>query len=360
MMSAQGTYLVNVSTTVPNYPLAEKDASFFAAARVVRKTGSYSTQRAMAVAGYASLFAAILAFGIAMAGVVAVYVHGAVGGVLLLVVCLGLAFGLVPFVERRLWGMRAAFSYLITQALCRQYSTPAGNASEMGQQALAMQFGDLGAIADAHNRVQSLVRSFFKTFDKLDGVLPFDFGPVRTVLAWITNRVSPRIADLALSFAVARGDRNFEDASKDAVVYVAQNPKAIVGTAVRAHITEKVLGGIVGFFFMAISFAAIFATVHSLADHATAAASTKLPAQGAQIIALFAAGFAGLFVGIPVGSLASWFVRTAILEPIALTMLIIRFHGVIQGQRVNPAIKARIQSASNSLRSVRGVMNFVT
>jgi hypothetical protein len=346
----------NPSAAIPNYPLSEREATFFAAAGVVRKTGSYPMERALAVAGHAGMFAGALIVGIGLT-VGASYIHKVAAGIVFLALCLGLVFGLLPYVEKRFWAMRAAFAYLVTEMLVRGKPSPTTNASGMAQDFLTQQFGDLGPIAEAHNQVQRIVSSFFKTFDKLDAMLPIDLGPVRKAMAWVTDKISPRIADLALSFAIARGDRDFTEASKDAVAYVAQNPKPIIGTAIRAYITEKVIGGTIGFIFMSIGFAAVFAIVNSMAGDA--AATSGMPTEGAQTVGIFAAGFSALLVGIPVGALASWFIRTAFIEPIALTMLIIRFHATIQGQAVDPAMRARIQSASGELREARGVMSFL-
>ena len=53
----------------------------------------------------------------------------------------------------------------------------------------------------------------------------------------------------------------------------------------------------------------------------------------------------------PIGALVSWFVRTAWLEPITLTMIVVRFHATIAGQAVDPSMRARIASAAGNLGS---------
>lgn len=341
---------------VPNYALSERDAGFFAAARVVRRTGSYSMERAVAVAIQAAALGGSLIVGIALTAVLSMYVHKAAGAIVFLALCLGIVFLLMPYIDKQLWAMRAAFAYLVTRALVWNESSPATNASEAGKKFLAEQFGELGPVADAHNDVLRMVRSFFKTFDKLDSMLPIDLGPVRNALTWAIDKVAPRIADLALSFAVARGDRDFGEASKDAVAYVAQNPKAILGGAVRAYFTERCIAGTIGFITMALGFSAVFFALH--ASVGAEATESGIPAEGAEVMGIFAAIFGGLLVGVPFGMFVSWFIRTAFLEPIALTMILIRFHSTIQGQPVDPATRQRLAGANTAMSESRGVMGF--
>lgn len=343
-------------SNVPNYALSERDAGFFAASRVVRRTGSYTTERAIAVAGQAAMLGGALVVGIGLTAVLSMYVHKVAGAIVFLVLVLAIAFLLMPYIDKQLWASRAAFSYLVTKALVWNDGAPTGNASESAKNFLAQQFGDLGPVAAAHNDVLRMVRQFFKTFDKLDAMLPIDLGPVRNAFSWAIDKVAPRIADLAISFAVARGDRDFTEASKDAVAYVAQNPKEILGGAVRAYFTERAIGGTIAFVTSALFFAIVFFALNSSVGDA--ASTSGIPQEGAQVMGIFAAIFGGLFVGVPIGMFVSWFIRTAFIEPIALTMVIIRFHATIQGQPVDPATRQRIAGAKTAMSDSRGVMGF--
>ncbi|MBK6580066.1 MAG: hypothetical protein IPG17_28600 [Sandaracinaceae bacterium] len=349
--------MYTAANPVPSYRVSEQSASFFAAASVVRKTGSYPFERAVAVLAQMGLLAGSLTVGILLTAVLSMYVHKAAGAIVFLVLCLGLAFGLMPYIDRRLWAMRAAFTYLATKQLVAGQAAPANNAADGAKRFLEEQFGNLGPVADAHNEVQRLVGKFFRTFDKLDELLPIDLEPLRKALGWLTDRVAPRIADLALSFAIARGDGNLDQASKDAITYVAQNPKPLLGTAIRAYFTEKFLGGTLAFVLMTLGFAVVGAIVNALAGDA--AVSSGIPDEGAAVMGAFAAAFLGLLVGVPLGMLGSWFLRTAVLEPISLTMLLIRFHTCIQGQPINPSVRARVESAKSDLGEAGGMLSFL-
>ena len=164
-------------------------------------------------------------------------------------------------------------------------------------------------------------------------------------------------ADLALSFATARGDGNLDQASKDAITYVAQNPKPLLGTAIRAYFTEKFLGGTLAFILMTLGFVVVGAIVNARAGDA--AVSSGDPTEGAAVMGAFAAAFLGLLVGVPLGMLGSWFLRTAVLEPISLTMLLIRFHTCIQGQAISPSVRARVESAKGELGEPGGMLSFL-
>ncbi|MBK7777813.1 MAG: hypothetical protein IPI43_27465 [Sandaracinaceae bacterium] len=283
--------MYTAANPVPSYRVSEQSASFFAAVSVVRKTGSYPFERAIAGARPDGLLAGSLTVGILLTAVLS-HVRAQGGRRDRLPGALpGPAFGLMPYIDRRLWAMRAAFTYLATKQLVAGQAAPASNAADSAKRFLEQQFGNLGPVADAHNEVQRLVGKFFRTFDK-----PSDLEPLRKALGWLTDRVAPRIADLALSFAIARGDGNLDQASKDAITYVAQNPKPLLGTAIRAYFTEKFLGGTLAFVLMTLGFAVVGAIVNALAGDA--AVSSGIPDEGAAVMGAFAAAFLGLLVGV--------------------------------------------------------------
>jgi hypothetical protein len=342
---------------VPNWPLTTTDDGFFSSAGLVRQTGSYPIERAIAVASSAALLAGVLVVGVGLTGALAMWVHPGAAGVVFLALALGVALVLMPWIDERLWAMRAAFAWLVTEVLLGR-AAEHGSPSEAARTFLAGRFGEAGAVVETHNQVISLIRNFFRTFDKLDGLLPIDLGQVRQALAWLTDRIAPRIADLALSFAIARGDADLGPAAQDAVTYVAQNPRAVLGAAIKAWLVERVLGAIVGLTFATIAAGLTFLVANGLA--ADAAASAGVAAEGATTMGLFAAIFAAIFVGLPVGALAAWFVGAAFIEPVALTMLLVRFHTVVQGQPVDPAMRARIDAASGDLKTANRILGLAT
>lgn len=342
------------SPAVPRLPLSETDPSLSAAARLVRQTGSYPRDRAAAVAGQSALLAGSLVGGVVVTALLASFVHRAAAGVVFLAVCLGVALVLLPSIERRFFAMRCALTFLVTEMLLRRSALPQTGTAEAAQRFLAERFGDLaGPLYDAHMSVRRTVGSFFRTFDRLDDVLPVDFGPARSVLGWLVDRVAPHIADLALSYTVASNRSDYAEAADDAVALVAQNPRALLGTAVRAWAYERALNAVVGGVTLAVFGGATFAAVAAAAT--SAASSSAVPADGAQAIGLIAATFAALLVGAPVAWLVTWFLRTAFLEPISLTMLLIRFHVTIQGQAVDPTIRARLHQAQRASSGAHGL-----
>ncbi|HEX5036079.1 MAG TPA: hypothetical protein VFX30_02870 [bacterium] len=319
---------------------------FFSSSSTVRKMGSYSKERLMAVLGLTGLIAGALAVGIGLTVLLAIYVNKTAGGIVFLLMCLGLAFGVMPYVDRKFFRMRAAFAYIATEVLIRKTPMPEEGTVAQATTRLSERFGSLDPVVDAHNNVQRLSRSFFRAFDKFDHILPIDLNSLRSALVWVVNRIAPRIADIALSYAVARQDKDIKESSKDAVALVAQNPKPLIGAAVRSYLTEQFLGGLFGFLFTAAACAAVFALAYKTSGSLT----HGIPVDGAKTVGVFAGGFASLLIGIPVGALAAWFLRTAYLEPIGLTMLLARFHSTIEGQSVDPAMRTRIENASSNLR----------
>lgn len=343
------------STVASAQPQVSEDAGFFASASVVRKTGSYPRQRAVAVAGTAAMLFGALVAAIGLTVGIS-FASKAASGVVFLVAVLAIAFLLMPYIDKKLFAMRAAYAYIATEVIVRNRAIPDGDTAGMAQGLIEQQLGALGPVCDAHNDVQRIVRAFFRGFDKLDQMLPIDLGPVRSALAWVVDRVAPRIADICLSHAFARGERDFTNASKDAVALVAQNPKAIVGIAVRAYVTERTLSGIAGFVFSAVCCAGVFFAVHAATG--SAMSDSGLPAEGAEVASIFAAIFSAALVGLPLGALLSWFLRAAFLEPVGLAMILTRFHAVTAGQRVDPAMRARIDQIAGNADTSSGLASF--
>jgi predicted lipid-binding transport protein (Tim44 family) len=337
--------------------LAETEASFSAAARLVRQTGSYPRDRAVAVAGLSALLGGALLGGVVVSAALSALVHKAVGGVAFLALCLGVALGLVPYVERRFFAMRCAFTFLVTEALLRRSAIPPTGTAEAAQRFLAGRFGDLaGPAYDAHMEVRRTVSSFFRSFDRLGDVLPLDVGPARSALGWVVDRVAPHVADVALSHALAVNAADPAAASDDAVTLVAQNPRPLLGAAVKGWLFERALGSLVGGVTLALFGAASFAAVAAAAT--LAASSSGVPTEGAQAAGLIAGAFAAVLVGGPAAWLATWFVRSAFLEPVSLAMLLIRYHATVQGQTVDPSIRAGLRQAQRASDGARGLASF--
>lgn len=160
-------------------------------------------------------------------------------GIFFLLACLGLALGVMPYLERKFFRMRAAFAFLATEVLLHDAAIP----------------------------------------------------------------------------------------EKGALALVAQNPKAMIGAAVFCTL--------------------IFFLVFKVSGHA----ASGVPAEGAKTVGIFAGVFSSLLIGLPLGALVSWLVRTAYLEPIGLMMLLQRFHEMAKGQSVDPAMRARIENATSNLRA---------
>ncbi len=333
------------------------DLSFLGSASVVRKMGTYSRERVMIALKLGGVIGGLLVVGILITALIGMYLSKTVAGVIFVAVCIGLVLGVMPYVEQQLFEMRAAFAYLATEILVKGQEVPQNDTVAFANQKLEEKLGSLGPVCEVHNQTRSIFWNFFRTFDRFDEVLPIDISYLRSALLWIANRIAPRIADIALSYALVRGEKTLAEDSKDAVALVAQNPKAILSSAVRSYLAERIYGGIFGFIFMAIACVAVFSLTYSASGHMMA--GSTLPAEGAKTIGIFAAIFSSLFIGLPIGALASWFLRTAYLEPMGLAMILARFHKTIEGQTANAAMLDQIKNASSNLRNAGGLTGWL-
>ncbi|MCA9575789.1 MAG: hypothetical protein H6726_03625 [Sandaracinaceae bacterium] len=332
--------------------LPREPLGFFAARGYVKKTGDYPGKRAVAVMTNGAILGGSLV-GLVLVTAIAGYFNKTVGGVLFALGAVAIALLLMPFIDRRLFQMRTALTALSTEVLVRGRDFSTGSATAEAERFVAEKYGSLDGIVDAHNDVQRIVRKFFEAFDKVEEMLPIDVGPVRRAFDWLVRQVSPRVADLCLSHCLARGLPDIREGSKDAVALVAQNPRAILGTAIRANLTERMFGGFANFVTTGVIGGAAFAIIQAVAGRA--AADAGVPSEGATVMGLFAAGFGALLIGLPFGALTSWFIRTAFLEPASLVMLLSRFHQVTANQAVDPQMRKRIEQAASSSGSSGGL-----
>jgi hypothetical protein len=177
--------------------------------------------------------------------------------------------------------------------------------------------------------IDGIVRAFNRTLDWVANLIPVPgldhvMAFVKAVLRASTTYVDESI----FSYNLARGDANVYRSSKDGLVYYAQNSKEILKTGVLVVILERVLS-----FFL---FWVIFAPTLALAYLLPNAFGGWIP-----ITAIIA------------GLLVANSVRQAFLRPLFLTMLLLKFHSLVQGQPIDLAWDQRLEGVTNKFRELK-------
>jgi hypothetical protein len=183
-------------------------------------------------------------------------------------------------------------------------------------------FGEVNVLFALDLLVDGVVRAFNRTLDWVGSLIPVPgldslLGFVKAVLSSATTYVDETI----FSYNLARGDENVFRSSKDGLIYYAQNAKEILKTAVWVVVLEKVLS------------VAIFLLIF-------------LPILGLASMVPSSLGIWPTVTAIVVGLLLASNVQQALLHPLFVTMVIVRFHVLTSGQAINLEWDRKLEAVS--------------
>lgn len=204
-----------------------------------------------------------------------------------------------------------------------------GNGSEgmfqYGKRIVTERFGQVNVMFGLDMLIDGVVGAFNRTLDWIANLLPIPgldsvMGLVRAVLRASTTYIDETI----FSYNLARGDENVFRSSKDGLIYYAQNAEAVLKTGLWVVVLDKVLTVII----WVVMLAPAFLLGYLLPGAASLA--------GLVFAALFAAN-----------------VRSAVLRPLFLTMVMVKFHAVTRNQPIDLAWDQRLASASNKFGELK-------
>jgi FHA domain len=207
-----------------------------------------------------------------------------------------------------------------------------GNGSEgmfsYGKRVVVERFGEIAALFVVDALISGVVGAFNRTLDWVSNLIPIPglqsvVGFVKAVIRACTRY----IAETIFSYNLARGDSNVFASSKDGLIYYAQNAKEILKTGIWVVILERVLSFAV--------FVVVFLPALAFAYALPSAWGGWLP-----------------LTAIVAGVLYAGNVREAVLRPLFLTMILLKFHSTVRGQAINPQWDARLQTASDKFREL--------
>jgi hypothetical protein len=186
------------------------------------------------------------------------------------------------------------------------------NMFEYGKRVVTERFGQMNAMFALDLLVAGVVAAFNRTLDWIAGLLPV---PGLRDLVGIVNQVvrsaTTFIDETILSYTLARGDSDVFRASRDGLIYYAQNSQEVLKTGIWIVVLDKVAT----FFTWIVMFipAILIGTV----------LPESIKGAGILFVAVLSAMFA-------------WAVRGAFLQPLFLTMVMIKFHVCTHGQAIEP------------------------
>jgi hypothetical protein len=187
-------------------------------------------------------------------------------------------------------------------------------------------FGEVNAMFALDLLIAGIVGAFNRTLNWVANLLPIPgldsmMGVVNSVVRASTTYIDETI----FSYNLARGDENVFRSSKDGLIYYAQNAKEVLKTGLWVVVLDRVLTFVIWVVMLAPAFAVSWA----------------MPGNTLTIVAFF---FAVLFAAN---------LRSALLRPLFLTMVMVKFHATAQNQAINLEWDGRLSQASKKFEELK-------
>jgi hypothetical protein len=207
-----------------------------------------------------------------------------------------------------------------------------GNGSESmfeyGKRIVKDRFGEVNVMFGLDVLIDGIVNAFNNSLNWVASLVPVPglqsvMGVVNAILKASTTYIDETI----FSYNLARGDDNIFRSSKDGLIYYAQNAKEILKTGLWAVALDKVLTAVVWVIFLV----PVFTFGYVLGG-------------SAWWLTLSAFVFASVFAAD---------VHSALLKPLFLTMVMVKFHASVQAQPINPEWDARLSDVSDKFRELK-------
>jgi hypothetical protein len=187
-------------------------------------------------------------------------------------------------------------------------------------------FGEVNAMFALDLLLKGIVGAFNRTLNWVANLLPIPgldsmMGVVNSVLRASTTYIDETI----FSYNLARGDENVFRSSKDGLIYYAQNAKEVLKTGLWVVVLDRVLTFVIWVVMLAPAFAVGY----------------LMPGNAVTWVAFF---FAVLFAAN---------LRSALLRPLFLTMVMVKFHAMAQNQAINLEWDGRLSQASKKFDELK-------
>jgi hypothetical protein len=194
-----------------------------------------------------------------------------------------------------------------------------------GRRIVTDRFGEVNVMFGLDLLIDGVVSAFNRTLSFVANLLPIPgldslMGVVRLVLRASTTYIDETI----FSYNIARGDENAYRSSKDGLIYYAQNSKEILKTGLWVVVVERVLSWLIWLVMLAPAF--------------TIAASMPGAVSLAALLStfLFAANL-----------------RSAVIHPLLLTMVLVKYHALVRGQGIELVWEQRLDVATTRFSELK-------
>lgn len=295
-----------------SYPLSVQNADLSTAFGLVMRTAPYALGRfgVLFMTSIVTLVWYVVTFG--GWGLLARAIHPVAGLVWFVAGCFVYGYLWKTLVRYFLYMLKAGHIAVLTELITRGQVGERGEGMfEYGKRVVTERFGQMNAMFALDMLVHGVVRAFNRTLDWLAGLLPIPgLRDVMGIVNAIVYSAATFVDETILSYSLARADSDVFRSSRDGLIYYAQNSKEVLKTGMWIVVLDKVSTFV----------AWIVMLVPALLVGALLPASIK------GMGFLFTLVMSGLF---------TWNLRAAFLEPLFLTLIMVKFHVSVHGQAIN-------------------------
>ncbi|MBU6499440.1 MAG: hypothetical protein KGJ41_07790 [Rhodospirillales bacterium] len=321
-----------VSTASPvrhAYPLAVRDASLTTAFGLVMRSLPYAFARfgVLLAASVITIIWLVVTFGVG--AWLGTHIAGIFGWVWIIFCLLGASFIWGTILRYMLHLIECGHVAVLTELITKG---SVGNGQESmfayGKRVVTERFGQASILFGLNALVRGIVQSFHRTLDWIADLVPIPgLDSIAQIINMILKAATRYLDKVIFSYNLARGGDDPWTASREGLIYYAQNAKPVLKTAIWSVILERVLSVFLWFILLVPAGLITVALPHSAREMG---------------------GLMTVFVAILlVGPL-----RAAFVKPLFLVMMMVRFHASAEGQAINPEWDARLAGLSDKFRTL--------
>jgi hypothetical protein len=306
-----------------SYPLAIEDAGLSTAIGLLMKTLPYAMARfgVLLTVSVVTIIWWVVTFG--GFGLLATKLHPWAGYAWLF-----MGMGLYGYLWRTLvryflYLLKAGHIAVLTELITRgSIGSSREGMFDYGKRVVTERFGQVNVMFALDMLVHGVVRAFNRTLNWIANILPIPgLQGVTAIVNAIVYSATTFIDETIFSYALARGDTDNVRSSRDGLIYYAQNAKEVLKTGVWIVILDKVATGLTWLVMLVPGFLVTWILPNSIA------------------------GTGGMLTFV-VSALLAWNLRAAFLEPLFLTMVMVKFHVCVRDQQIDLVWDERLSSVS--------------
>jgi hypothetical protein len=313
------------------YPLAVRDHGLATAFGLLLRSLPYALARLGLLLAYTIGCIVWLVVAIGGGAWLGAHIAEAFGGIWIILCLVGIGWFWATVLRYTLHLVACGHVAVLTELITHG---KVGNGTESmfdyGRRIVTARFGEVTALFGLNALVRGVVRSFHRTLDWIDGLLPIPGLDALASLLTLVLRAATRYLDKVIfSYGLARDDADPWTAAREGVVYYAQNAKPILTTSVWIVVLEKVLTVVLWLLLLAPAAAITLLLPHAVRE------------TGGLITVVIAVLLAGCL-------------RSAFIKPLFLIMMMVRFHALIEHQPIDAAWNERLAGVSTRFAEFAG------